>query len=80
MDRATYLELIEPAISIAEKKGEDYNGGASVHDYFPFGDKSYVQMLHVKSQRLVQLTSDDRLNNKPNFESKRDTVLDLINY
>lgn len=76
MNRAQYLKLLEPAIRLQELKSQDYNGERSVHDYFPFGDKSYVQMLHVKAQRLVHLTAGGA----PVFESVKDSVHDLINY
>lgn len=80
MDRARYLELIEPAIAVVIKKHEDYNQGAVTLDaYFPFGDYSYVQMLHVKILRLVSLCSQDPTT-KPNYESIEDTLLDLLNY
>ena len=78
MNRQRYLEVIEPALQIVAKKHEDY-GVATVglNAYFPFGSKSYVQMLHVKTQRLVALASNDQ---KPNFESMQDTLYDMINY
>tara|TARA_R110000868_G_scaffold5782_1_gene33934 strand:- start:13934 stop:14221 length:288 start_codon:yes stop_codon:yes gene_type:complete len=79
MDRARYEALINPAIAIVIKKHQDYNNGGrdELQDYFPFGMKSYVQMIHVKSMRLVSLAKQ----NKPaNFESEVDTLLDLINY
>lgn len=78
MNRQRYLELIEPALQVVVKKHEDY-GVASVglDAYFPFGSKSYVQMLHVKCQRLVSLASSDR---PPNFESIQDSLNDMINY
>jgi hypothetical protein len=77
MDKDEYLALILPAAQLAEEKSADYNGEESLHDYFPFGAASYVQMIHVKSKRLVALTNKEE---EPSFESKRDTVLDLINY
>ena len=79
MDRAKYLSLINPAIVLVVKKSQDYdNGGADdLHEYFPFDDKSYVQMLHMKAKRLVSLTKQTA---PPNFESAKDSVLDLINY
>ena len=66
------------------KKSEDYNRGMGHADpvavnrdaYFPFGLTSYTQMLHTKTQRLVSLCQADATN----FESARDTCLDLINY
>ena len=77
MDRQKYLELINPAIVLVTKKHEDYNKGLALEDYFPFGDASYVQMIHVKQCRLLSLV---RTESKENFESKKDSVLDLINY
>lgn len=77
MNREQYLKLINPAIEIVVKKHEDYNRETNVHTYFPFGDKSYVQMLHVKSQRLVSLNKTAA---PANFESTKDTLLDMINY
>ena len=77
MDRAYYLATIEPAIGLATRKAEDYQSSAvALEAYFPFKDKSYIQMLHVKTMRLISLAD----NPKPNFESAHDNVLDLINY
>lgn len=77
MDRARYLDLINPAIALVIKKHQDYNKGLELSQYFPFHDASYVQMLHVKQCRLLSLVAT---NTRENFESKKDTVLDLINY
>jgi len=76
MNRQEYLELITPAIDMVAKKGEDYNSGVKLVDYFPFGDKSYVQMIHLKAKRLVSLAEVAEVN----YESAEDTVLDMINY
>ena len=77
MDRAYYISVIEPAMTLVTKKSEDYQSPiVELKDYFPFGDKSYVQMLHVKTMRLISLADNPR----PNFESTKDTVIDLINY
>jgi hypothetical protein len=77
MDRKQYLLLLEPAIATVVAKHEDYNVAAPLASYFPFADKSYTQMIHVKSSRLVSLASSDA---EPNFESVEDTLLDMINY
>lgn len=78
MDRKHYLSLIEPALALVAAKHEDYgNQALGLETYFPFGDKSYLQMMHVKMQRLISLVQSEE---EPNFESMRDTVLDLINY
>jgi len=52
----------------------DYGG---IIDYFPFGDKSFIQMIHVKTKRLINLESTG---GKPINESRLDNLLDLINY
>lgn len=82
MNKMQYLDLIQPAIELVVKKHEDYNDGLELKSYFPFGDVSYTQMLHVKSQRLVSLAgkSLNENNAAPHYESVKDTVLDMINY
>jgi hypothetical protein len=77
MNRQDYLDLINPAARLVESKGEDYNAnGPTLRMYFPFRDVSYIQMIHLKALRLVSLSG----NPKPNHESVKDTVYDLINY
>ena len=77
MNRQDYLDLINPAILMVAKKSADYNSnGPTLEHYFPFGDASYIQMIHLKAVRLVALAG----NPKPNFESKKDTLYDLLNY
>jgi hypothetical protein len=85
--RGGTLKACADAQLLCLKKSEDYNqtGGkagtfeASRDDYFPFGLVSYAQMLHTKSQRLISLAKKASTGNA-NFESARDTCLDLINY
>lgn len=63
------------------KKGEDYNvGGPTIADYFPFGHRSYAQMVHVKGLRIQSLLAVLDAGREPNFEGLRDTLLDLLNY
>jgi hypothetical protein len=76
MLRQRYLDLITPAVAMVAKKGEDYNSGPTLHDYFPFGDASYIQMIHLKALRLVSLCDKAT----QNFEGKKDTIYDLLNY
>jgi hypothetical protein len=76
MNKFRYLNLIEPAVKLVVRKGEDYNDKTSLHQYFPFKDKSYIQMIHLKALRLVSLAD----NPKPNFDSTLDTLYDLLNY
>jgi len=63
------------------KKGQDYNvGGPTIPDYFPFGHKSYAQMVHVKSLRVQSLLAVEDAGRTPNFEGLRDTLMDILNY
>jgi hypothetical protein len=62
---------------LVRKKNEDYNSGVDRDDYFPLGLPSYAQMIFVKALRLVALAGTPRA---LNFESARDSMLDLINY
>lgn len=77
MDRLRFLELLEPAIVLVDRKGEDYNHAVKLHDYFPFKDRSYQQMMHMKVLRMRSLLDKG---STPNFDSLLDSVYDLINY
>jgi hypothetical protein len=80
MNRQRYLDLINPAIVMVAKKGEDYNQGeTSLKQYFPFGDYSHIQMIHLKALRLVSLASLE-VGLEPNYDSIEDTLYDLLNY
>jgi len=84
------LGAVMAAQVLTIKKGEDYNArevnsgktghSASRDDYFPFGALSYVQMIHVKSERLKNLVTKTMNGGAPNNESLLDSTLDLINY
>lgn len=77
MDRTTYLNLIDPAIRLVARKGEDYNNTVELHDYFPFKDVSYQQLIHMKVLRMRSVLGKD---SKANFDSLEDSLYDLINY
>jgi len=81
MNRQRYLELLEPLTDLMETKHEDYGsnekGSIPLSVYFPFGHRSYVQMLYVKTMRLVALVDSGK---EPNHEKIEDTVRDLVNY
>lgn len=77
MDRKTYLALIEPAIKLVDRKGEDYNNAVGLHEYFPFRDASYQQMMHVKMLRMRSILAKG---SEANFDSMMDSVHDLLNY
>jgi hypothetical protein len=79
MDLAYIHPVLYEAAALLNKKSLDYNGKVDADparkEYFPYGEVSYMQMLHTKWQRLNAVTG-----RHPNFESARDTLLDLINY
>lgn len=77
MDRQKYMALIEPAVKLVAAKGEDYNNAIGLHEYFPFHDVSYMQMLHMK---VLRMRSIHAKGSAANFDSMLDSVHDLINY
>lgn len=70
-------KAVEDALALCSRKAGDYNKHTGRDAYFPLGLPSYAQMIHTKSMRLVNLAAT---RSEPNFESVRDTCLDLINY
>lgn len=84
--RGGTFKAVAQAQLLVLRKSADYNHGkdpatAERDVYFPFGAMSYAQMIHTKAQRLnsLVLKAADS-GGKPNFESIRDTLLDVINY
>lgn len=72
--------LAESAI-LQVRKSQDYNdNGVTLDDYFPFGQMSYAQMMHVKVMRLISLSRMQSAGQQPNFEGIVDTLKDIINY
>lgn len=85
-NRGGTFKAVAQAQLLVLRKSADYNHGkdpATVDRdvYFPFGAMSYAQMIHTKAQRLnsLVLKAADS-GGAPNFESIRDTLLDVINY
>jgi len=72
-----HSEVLEEIKELFDRKNRDYNGGVNLESYFPFGLKSYAQMIHVKSQRVVSLASSGVA---PTNESVMDSLKDVINY
>ncbi len=72
---------LEKAQAILEKKSMDYQGKSDAEcdpkreDYFPFGDESYLHMIHTKFERIKQ-TYDT----KTIHETTLDSIYDMINY
>ena len=70
-------KILKECSEILKKKGEDYNNGTiKPEDYFLYGRKSYMQMIHLKTTRLKSLMETKEVN----YESLEDTLIDLINY
>lgn len=80
MNKAEFMKVVERVAELVDKKGQDYNGRESVHDYFPFHHKSYVQMLWVKLMRILHVTKKQDAGEKLNFETAQDSVEDLLAY
>lgn len=68
---------VAPIRALIAKKGQDYNHAVQLEEYFPFNDRSYVQMCYMKAMRLRSLVQQDR---QPNFDSVLDTAQDLLAY
>lgn len=80
---------VAQAQKLVLKKSEDYNRSALDKDgsdsaardvYFPFGNVSYAQMIHVKALRINSLVDAELKGWPVNFEGLKDTALDIINY
>ena len=73
----TAIEVLEEAASLKLKKSQDYQGSQfTEEDYFPFGHLSYIHMLHTKMLRIRSVAEQD----KTNFESLYDSLIDMVNY
>jgi len=71
-------EILEECARLLERKGRDYNGGGIVRDdYYIYGRKSLMTIVHGKYLRLRSLIDQE---GAPNFESIDDTLRDLANY
>lgn len=77
MNGKRFLELMGPIAALIEAKDKDYNSAVPLDSYFPFGHRSYVQMLHTKTSRLVSLVETGQA---PKFESIEDTIRDNVAY
>lgn len=84
-DRHAMHPVLVEAAQLLIKKSLDY--GSAMDDYskatyMPFGHHSYIHMLHTKLGRIRSVSGVDGhgKDRKVNFESLRDSVIDLINY
>lgn len=72
--------LFIKAAALLQKKRQDYRSGIPLAEYFPYGHKSYQQMLHTKKLRIDSLVKVVESGGTPNFESLSDTLIDIANY
>ena len=77
MAQVTATQILKDAAALKELKSKDYQGGKwTEEDYFPFGDQSYMHMIHTKYLRMRNIMEAE----ETNFESLEDTLIDMINY
>ena len=77
MAKTTAIQILKDAAALKELKSKDYQGGKwTEEDYFPFGDQSYMHMIHTKYLRMRNIMEAE----ETNFESLEDTLIDMINY
>jgi hypothetical protein len=81
----TPLMVLEACAALQRSKGRDYQSAASTvrqADYYPHGCQSIYDTMHTKMLRIKSVM--DAMEGKPdhcvNYESVRDSALDLINY
>ncbi len=72
--------LLECAV-LLNRKGQDYgNQDHTKERYHPLGHHSYIQMMHNKMTRIRHTALELKPGQTLNFDSVKDSVLDLINY
>ena len=75
--KSDWHPVLKTANDVLSSKSQDYGSvDHSRANYFPYGDASYLTMLHIKLERLKSL-AESKI---PNHESQLDSVIDLINY
>ena len=74
----TAIDIMHDAIALKELKSKDYQGSQfTEEEYFPFGHKSFIHMLHTKLLRIRSVAEQE---DSQNFESLSDSLIDLVNY
>ena len=74
----TSIDIMKKAIDLKERKSQDYQGSVfSEDDYFPYGHKSFMHMIHTKYLRMRSVVEQK---GETNFESLEDTLIDMIAY
>ena len=70
--------VLREAAELKDMKSKDYQGGKwTEDDYFPFGDKSYIHMIHTKYLRMRNIAEGDQ---ETHFEALDDTLIDMAVY
>lgn len=69
------VEAFDAAKAKLVERGASY-GALLVDEYFPFGVKSYAQMVHLKAARIVSEAHQGRVTQG----SMEDSCEDLLNY
>ncbi len=78
MAKVTAVQILHEAAELKERKSKDYQGGTwTEEDYFPFGDTSYIHMIHTKYLRMRNICEGDQ---DTNFEALEDTLVDMAVY
>ncbi len=78
MAKVTAVQILKEAADLKEKKSKDYQGGKwTEEDYFPFGETSYVHMIHTKYLRMRNIVEGGQ---ETNFEALEDTLVDMAVY
>ena len=78
MAKVTAVQILHEAAALKEKKSKDYQGGKwTEEDYFPFGETSYVHMIHTKYLRMRNIVEGGQ---ETNFEALEDTLVDMAVY
>ena len=78
MAKVTAVQILNEAAELKERKSKDYQGGLwSEEDYFPFGDVSYIHMIHTKYLRMRNIVEGQQ---ETNFEALEDTLVDMAVY
>lgn len=79
MAKVTASTILKEAAELKEKKQADYQGNMwTEEDYFPYGNKSYMHMIHTKYLRMRSLA--ETKDKSVNFESLEDTLIDMAVY
>ena len=79
MAKVTASTILKEAAELKEKKQADYQGDMwTEEDYFPYGNKSYMHMIHTKYLRMRSLAENE--DKEINFESLEDTLIDMAVY